>query len=249
MPLTIDLKDRGALVFGGSRGIGLAIATRLSEAGARVAVASRDPEQAARELSGDGVPIVVDLATDDVADAVRRAGDALGTVDVLVYAAGCNLRRPLADVTLDDFRWVQRVNVESAFAAAQACAAGMTRRGWGRMLFVTSLLGQFGGFGSPLTAYTTSKAALGGLIRGLAYELSPAGVTVNGIAPGYIRTELTRPLWEDPEMSARLAGRVLAGGRWGEPDDVAGMAAFLCSEHAGYVTGQTYNVDGGFSIA
>ncbi len=245
------MRERVALVTGGSRGIGRAIADRLAARGARLAIVSRDPQAAVGELGRQGIEafaVPADLAADDPRAAVERAVAHYGRLDILVHSAGANIRKPALELTLDEWRRIQRLNVEAAFLAAQAAAPHMLERRWGRVLFVASVMSFHGGFETiPITAYTTSKAALLGLTRGLGKEWAPSGITVNALCPGYTRTDFTAPVQQNPALDQAITRRIPAG-RWGEPDDMGQAGAFLCSDEAAYITGQSLVVDGGFLV-
>lgn len=245
------MHERVALVTGGSRGIGRAIAERLAARGVRLAIVNRDPGRAVDDMRRRGVEalaVATDLAADDPRTAVERTVAHYGRLDILVYSAGTNIRKPALEFTLEEWRRVQRLNVEAAFLAAQAAAPHMLAHGWGRIVLVASIMSFHGGFEKvPITAYTTSKAALLGLTRGLGKEWAPGGVTVNALCPGYTRTDFTAPVQQNPDLDQAITRRVPAG-RWAEPEDVGEAGAFLCSEEAAYITGQSLVIDGGFLV-
>jgi 2-dehydro-3-deoxy-D-gluconate 5-dehydrogenase len=242
---------RVALVTGGSRGIGRAIAERLAARGARLAILNRRPEEAVEEMRARGIDalaVPVDLATEDPKPAVERVVAHFGRLDVLVYSAGANIRKPALEFTLDEWRHVNRLNLEAAFLCAQASAPHMLARGWGRMLFIASIMSFHGGFQTlPITAYTTTKAGLLGTVRGLGKEWAPSGVRVNALCPGYTRTDFTAAVQKNKALDEAITSRIPAG-RWAEPEEMAEAGAFLCSDEAGYITGQSLVVDGGFLV-
>ncbi len=246
-----DLTGRTALVTGGSSGIGFALARALGLAGAVVVLAARRDDQlaeAARELSAEGIParsIVADLAAaegpDLVADEAARAG---ATIDVLVNAAGVNLRQPFQEVTAAAFDLHMAIHLRAPFRLTQLFAPGMAERGWGRILNIASLQSQRA---FPDSApYGAAKAGVTQLTRAIAEAWSSRGVTCNAIAPGFFRTPLTEAVFADPERAARNAAQT-AVGRNGELADLYGTAVFLASDASAYVTGQTLYVDGGFT--
>lgn len=246
----MSMQGRIALVAGGSRGIGFAIAERLGEQGARLAIASRKPREAAGKLRSQGLDVIaleLDLAEQEPGAVVEAAVEHFGGLDVLVYSSGANVRKPILELSLEQWRLIHRVNLEGAFLSAQAAALHMLERKWGRMLFISSIAGFHGGAVLPITAYSASKAGLNGLVRGLAKEWAPEGIRVNALSPGFTRTDLTEPVQNNPELSESINARIPVG-RWAEPGDMAGIGAFLCSDEADYITGQSIIVDGGYLL-
>lgn len=246
----MSLQGKAALVAGGSRGIGFAIAERLGSQGVRLGIASRNPGEAAERLRArgcDAVALELDLAEQDPKAVIDSAAERFGGLDVLVYSSGTNVRKPSLDLSLKQWRLIHRINLEGAFLSAQAAAPHMLERGWGRMLFISSIAGFHGGAVLPITAYSASKAGLNGLVRGLAKEWAQGGIRVNALAPGFTRTELTEPVQNHPELSDSINARIPVG-RWAEPGDMAGIGTFLCSDEADYITGQSIIVDGGYLL-
>jgi 2-deoxy-D-gluconate 3-dehydrogenase len=246
-----DLTGRLAVVTGARRGIGFAMAEALARAGADIigVSASLDPERSAiadrvrglgREFNGYQV---------DFSD--REAVEAFGThvagtdrpVDVLINNAGTIERAPALEHPLDLFDRVLEVNLTSQFVLSRAIAKRMLAEGRGRIVFTASLLSFQGGINVP--GYTAAKSGIAGLIRALSNEWVASGVTVNGIAPGYIATDNTRALRDDPERSRAILDRIPAG-RWGRPDDLGAAAVFLASDEASYISGAILPVDGGW---
>ncbi|MER5882941.1 SDR family oxidoreductase [Streptomyces sp. NPDC001941] len=245
------LDGRTALVTGASSGIGRAIAQALAAAGARVVLLGRDEARlaeavtAVRDAGGEAASVAADVGDREaLRAAAERAVEPFGEPDVLVASAGVNLRPPLEQLSESDWDTTMAVNLDAPFLLGQRFGPGMARRGWGRIIHLASQqsVRAFGNSG----AYGVSKAAVSALTRSQAEAWSRHGVCVNAIAPGFVRTPLTRPVFEDPERVAALAGRTMAG-RNGELEDFQGIAVFLASESARYVTGQTVFVDGGFS--
>lgn len=242
------LEGRTALVTGGNSGLGLAFAEALGRQGARtVLVARRRPtlDAAAAQLEGKGIAVATveaDLAEPDGPD---RVADAFGDpVDILVNAAGINLRQRFEDVTIEAFDRHIAVHLRAPFRLVQLFAPGMAERGFGRVINIASL--------QSMRAFPNSApygAAKGGIVqltRAIAERWSPHGITCNAIAPGFFPTPLTAAVFEDAELSARHAKQT-AIGRNGELSDLFGPVIFLASEASGYVTGQTLYVDGGYT--
>ena len=246
----MSTQGKVALVTGGSRGIGFAIAERLGAEGMQLAIASRAPGDAAEKLRSrgyDAIALELDLAEQHPRAVVDATAEHFGGLDVLVYSSGTNVRKPVLELSLDQWRLIHRVNLEGAFLSAQAAAPHMLDGAWGRMLFIASIAGFHGGAVLPITAYSASKAGVNGLVRGLAKEWAPGGIRVNALSPGFTRTELTEPVQNHPELSRSIDARIPVG-RWAEPGDMAGIGAFLCSEEADYITGQSIVVDGGYLL-
>ncbi|MBS0327020.1 MAG: glucose 1-dehydrogenase [Proteobacteria bacterium] len=248
-----DLAGHVAVVTGASTGLGLAIARGLASAGATVTINGRSEARLAAAvdaLAHEG--LAVSARAFDVTDpaGVREGIDAVarehGAIDVLVNNAAINLRRPFDACTLDEWRSVMATNVDGAFLAIQAVLPSMKARRRGKIVNLCSLASDLGRPG--VAAYATSKGAMRMLTRALAVELAPFNVQVNGISPGFFRTEMNAPLAADPVFSAWVERRTPAG-RWGEPRDVAGAAVFLASSAADYVTGHLLHVDGGFAAS
>lgn len=248
-----DLGGRVALVTGSSTGLGLAIARGLAAAGAEVTINGRDGGRlaaAAASLRAEGLGVATQVF--DVADpeAVRAGIDAVtrrsGALDILVNNAAVGLRQAFDTCTLDQWRHVMAVNVDAAFLTIQAALPAMKSRRRGKIVNLCSLASDLGRPG--VAAYATSKGALKMLTRSLAVELAPFNVQVNGIAPGFFRTDMNTALAADGEFSAWVERRTPAG-HWGEPADVAGAAVFLASSAADYVTGHILHVDGGFAAS
>ncbi|MEO7744020.1 MAG: glucose 1-dehydrogenase [Usitatibacter sp.] len=250
-PALFDLEGRVALVTGASSGIGREIALALAEAGAAVVLAARRGPQlrSAREAieaeGGRAVTLEADLA--DRAQVKRAAGESVtpfGAPDILVNAAGINIRKPLLEVTESDWDAVLGINLDAPFLLAQALAPAMIARGWGRIINIASLQSQRAfPMGAP---YGASKGAVAQLTRAQAEAWSRHGVNANAIAPGFFATELTAPVVQDEARWQKMAASTFIG-RNGELADLRGAAVFLASRASDYVTGQVLFVDGGFS--
>ncbi len=238
-----DLKNRVALVTGGSRGIGEAIAIALAKAGAAVAVNYRERSQEAAAVveniqrnGGRAAAIAADVSrAGAVRDMISDVESRLGPIDILVNNAGIAVTRGLDEITEEDFDRTVAVNLKSAFLCTQGVLAGMRGRRWGRIVNISSIAAR--GAGSISVAYNASKAGLEGLTRGYASRLAPEGVTVNAVAPGLIDTEMGKPLIE-----AGVIARIPVG-RSGTGEEVAQAVMLLVRD--GYITGQTLAVNGG----
>jgi 2-dehydro-3-deoxy-D-gluconate 5-dehydrogenase len=242
-----DLTGKIALVTGCRRGIGLAMARALAAAGADIigvsatleesdSVVARDVERHGRTFRGYRA---------DLADraAVRALAGAVGSVDILVNNAGTIRRAPAADYTDEDWDHVLEVDLTAQFILARDVGRGMLARGHGKVIFTASLLSFQGGIKVP--AYAAAKAGLVGVTKALANEWAGRGVNVNAIAPGYIATDNTEALRDDPVRNASILDRIPAG-RWGRPEDLAGAVVFLASAASDYVHGTVLAVDGGW---
>jgi len=244
------LDGKVALVTGATTGIGAAIATGLARAGADVICHGRDAEGAGatsadiRALGRRSVALTADLADRAAQDElVARAVAAFGRIDILINNAGMIRRAPATDYSDDDWDLLLEVNLSAPFRLARRVGKLMVERGSGRIVNTASLLAFQGGILVP--AYAASKGGIAQLTKALANEWASKGVNVNAIAPGYIVTNNTAALRADPVRSRQILERIPAG-RWGEADDIAGAAVFLCSDAARYVTGHVLAVDGGW---
>lgn len=244
------LDGRIALVTGASRGLGKAMALALAEAGARLALVARDREaleQVAQEARAPGAEVegfAADVSDEQQVAALRQQVIArFGKLHILINNAGVNLRKPVTDFTLEEWRRILDINLTGPFLMVRAFLPHMRGHGYGRIINVTSTMSHVG---LPLrTAYAASKAGLLGFTRALALELAPEGITVVGISPGPFATEMNRPLWGDPEVSRQFISRVPLG-RWGRLEEVGRLAVYLCMEEAAYITGTDILIDGGW---
>ncbi|MEV0375350.1 SDR family oxidoreductase [Streptomyces sp. NPDC050636] len=245
------LKGRKAVVTGGSSGIGRTIATALCRAGAEVVVVARRSEPLREAVAGmraDGGAAAWLSADLGERDAVRRLADQVeelhGRTDILVNAAGVNVRPPMDELSEDDWDQTMRTNLDAPFVLGQRLGPKMAAHGWGRIINIASqqAVRAFGNSG----AYGVSKAGLTALTRSQAEAWSARGVCANAIAPGFVHTPLNEAVFRDPERTAAMARRTMSG-RNSELGDFTGVAVFLASDASAYVTGQTIFVDGGFS--
>ncbi len=240
-----------ALVTGGTRGIGLASARALAQGGLDVILVGRDEAELARaadDLRSTGQTIHVEAfdlgKPTEIAAWFADLRARIGTPDVLVNAAGMSRRGPAVDLTLEDWDVVMSLNTTAIWELSRRFAQALIAEGRpGRVINIASLMTAAARNGT--SPYTASKGAVGQLTKVLAVEWAKDNILVNAIAPGYIETDLNRALKDDPEFDSWVRGRCPLG-RWGQPVDIAGPVAFLASEAAGFITGQTIYVDGGW---
>lgn len=253
MSVPFDLGGRVALVTGGNSGIGLAMSRGLARAGAAVMVAGRNADrnaEAERALAGIG-PGAASVAADmtdpaAIAAAVEATVQRFGRLDILVANAGTSVRKPPQELTPEDWHKVIDTNLSHVWLAAQAAHPHLKRSGRGRVITIGSMLSIFGT--ALLAAYAASKGGVVQLTRSLAVAWAPDGITANCVLPGWIDTPLTEGARREV---AGLHERVLArtpAGRWGKPEDLEGIAVFLASDAASFITGTAIPVDGGFSV-
>ena len=244
-----SLEGKKALVTGASRGLGRAIALALARAGADVAVVSRSPEDLQRvaleieALGQRGVPIAADVSREEEVEAMRdEALKALGTVHILVNNAGTSLRKPVLQMTLEEWERVLRTNLTAYFLVARALGPTMLAQRWGRVINMASLRVHLTSPG--LAAYASTKGAIVPFTKTLALEWVDYNVKVNAIAPGYFDTPLVAYVKDLKEVYEATV-KPITMGRWGRPEEVGGVAVFLASEASNYLTGQVIFVDGG----
>lgn len=249
MSVSFDLTGTTALVTGAKRGIGFAMAEALAAAGADVigVSATLEPERSAIAAAVEAHGRSFEAHAVDFADrdAVVAFADSLRgrRIDILVNNAGTIERAPAAEHPHELWDRVLEVNLSSQFVLTQAIATGMLERGHGRVIFTASLLSFQGGINVP--GYAAAKSGIAGLVKALANEWTARGVTVNGVAPGYIATDNTQALRDDADRSKAILDRIPAG-RWGRAEDLAGATVFLASPAAEYVSGVILPVDGGW---
>jgi len=247
-----NLSGKRALVTGSSRGIGFGIAAALAGAGAEVILNGRDPAalgDAASRLADDGALNVKALAfdvtsEDSVEDAIAHAETEIGPIDILVNNAGMQHRAPLEEWPLEKFKQVIDTNLTSAFIVGRAVARGMIARKSGKIINICSVMSNLAR--PSIAPYAASKAAIANLTRGMAVDWSKHGLNVNGIAPGYIRTELNEALLKNQEFNSWVEKRTPMA-RCGEPAELGGAAIFLASEASTFVNGHILYVDGAFT--
>lgn len=245
------LDGKVAVITGASKGLGRAMAVSLGGAGATVVLVARGEDQlketaALVEAAGGKAQVCpADITREE---AVRALEDCVrqtyGAVHILINNAGVNLRKPVTDFTLDEWNWILTTNVTSAFLMTRSCVPLMKGHGYGRILMMTSMMSHISL--PERTAYSASKAALLGMVKALALELAPEGITVNGISPGPCLTEINRPILEDEEKSRMFLSNLPAG-RFGDPKEIGELALYLCRPEAGFITGTDIVIDGGWT--
>ena len=251
LPRAFSLEGRTALVTGASGGIGRALAIAYAEAGATVALNGITPEklESARQAVADagGRAVVLRQNVETVAgcrELIANAVKELGRLDILLNCAGVNRRKPVREVTEEDFDYITGVNQKAVFFLCQEAAEVMRRQGGGKIINVGSVTSTDGLGG--VSVYGMTKAAVAQMTRTMALEWAQHNIQVNCLAPGFILTPLTESgLWGDPHRKQWLTGRIPAG-RPGRPEELAGAALLLASAASSYITGQIINVDGGY---
>jgi NAD(P)-dependent dehydrogenase (short-subunit alcohol dehydrogenase family) len=245
-----DLNGKIALITGASKGLGKAMALALSQAGASIALVSRDQSKLEsvkadiEAANGKASVFIADVTNEaQIARLQSEVAGQLGPVQILINNAGINLRKNLIEFSLGEWQSVIDSNLTSVFLVCRAFVPGMRGTGYGRILNLTSIMSHVSLPGR--SAYSSSKAALLGLTKALALELAPEGITVNGISPGPVGTEMNRPLMENPETNAQFLASIPVG-RWGKVEEIGALARFLCSPLAGFITGTDILIDGGW---
>lgn len=246
-----DLTGKRALVTGSSRGIGLALAKGLADAGAEIVLNGRNRAQLEKAAAGFSrtKPAVLDFDVTDAEgakSAIDRFEAETGPIDILVNNAGMQHRAPLEDFPVDQFDRLMRTNLNSAFYVGQAAARHMIGRKHGRIINICSVMSSLAR--ETIAPYTASKGAIANLTKGMAVDWAKHGINVNGIAPGFFKTELNEALVANPEFSSWLEKRTPMG-RWAEVEELVGASVFLASGASSFVTGQIIYVDGGMTAS
>ncbi len=249
MARNYDLSGRVAVVTGGGRGIGRAIALGLAECGAKLILASRtqeDLEKVVSEIKGNGgeaTSVVTDLMINEQISALLEATlKTYGRVDILINNAARSFLRPLMDLREDGWDKIFGVNCKAAFLLSRAVAKIMGEQGGGRIINITTVGAVRGGSG--MGVYHASKAALNMLTKCMAVEWAPLNVNVNAVGPGLTKTAFSQPIWSNPSVEQMITSRIPKG-RLAEPEEIVGAVLFLCSEDSSFITGESIYVDGG----
>jgi NAD(P)-dependent dehydrogenase (short-subunit alcohol dehydrogenase family) len=246
-----DLKDKTAVVCGGSRGIGKGLATALASAGADVVIASRSEsvlnkvaEEIRTKTGSSALPVVFDVTKqEDINNLVAKTIEEYGKIDILVNATGMNIRKPVEEFTEQDWETLMGVQLKGVFFTCQAVGKEMIKRKKGKIINIASLTSVIAI--QNICIYGMAKGAIVQMTKGMAIEWAKYNINVNAIGPGYFKTEMTKAMFEDEEKLKWIMSKTPLG-RTGVPEDLAGTVIFLASDASDYITGQTVFVDGGW---
>ena len=245
------LEGHIAVITGASKGLGRQMAEALAQAGAAVALVARSRdllESVASGIRGNGgrAEVIVADVTDEagVGQIARQVQSTLGVCDILINNAGINIRKDVEEFTLSDWNEIVAVNLTGPFLMCRAFVPGMKEKGWGRIINMTSIMSHVSI--PQRIGYSSTKFGLLGMVKALALELAPHGITVNGISPGPFGTEMNQPIMNDPIVNQQFVSRIPLG-RWGKIEEIGALAVFLSSDDAGFITGTDIVIDGGWT--
>lgn len=248
-----DIKGKRVLITGSTSGIGFILAEGLAKAGAELILNGRTPEKVDEAVESfvkqgfKATGYVFDITdSDEVESQIAAIETELGDIDILVNNAGIQHRKPLEDFSLEDWNRIMNTNLTGAFIVSKAVVKGMIKRQSGKIINICSLQSELGR--ASITPYATSKGGLKMLTKGMATEWAKHNIQVNGLAPGYFKTKLTKALWENPEFDTWLRNRTPAH-RWGNPEELVGTLIYLSSEASSFLNGQIIYVDGGITAS
>lgn len=249
MAIPYDLSGKVAVVTGGGKGIGRAIALGLAECGAKLVVASRTQEELDKTVKdikakgGEAMDQVADLmVSEQISRLVDNTNEAYGRIDILINNAARSFMRPLMELREDGWDKIFNTNCKAVFLLSRAAAKLMAATGGGRIINITTVGAVRGGAG--MAVYHASKAALNMLTKCMAVEWAPLNINVNAVGPGLTKTGFSQPIWGNPEVEKMVAAKIPKG-RLAEPEEIVGAVLFLCSDASAYITGETIYVDGG----
>lgn len=245
------LQGKIALITGGSRGLGKAMALALAQAGAKIALVARDEEKLRavtdeiRQAGGEAEYFSADVTDHRQVQTLKKSViDRFGQVDILINNAGINIRKPITQFTPEEWHRVLNANLTSVYLLCHAFIPHMTGRGYGRILNMTSIMSHIAL--PERVVYCTTKAGLLGFTKALALELAPEKITVNGISPGPFGTEMNQVIIQNPVLNQQFLDSIPLN-RWGKVEEIGALAVFLCSEEAGFITGTDILIDGGWT--
>ncbi len=248
---SISLDGHIAVITGASKGLGREMAEALAAAGAKVVLVARNEAlltevvRGIRARGGTADSMQADVTDEAAAAEVDQfAREAFGVCDILINNAGINNRKPIEEMSFDEWHEIIEVNLTGPFLMSRGLVPGMKAQNWGRIINMTSIMSHVS---LPnRTGYSTTKAGLLGFTKALALELAPHNITVNGISPGPFATEMNRPLIEDPDKNSQFLSSIPVG-RWGKVEEIGELAVYMCSDGAGFLTGTDVVIDGGWT--